>query len=549
MKSIQTKIIFLSLFCTLLAAVVVLCAGFYNTKSILDEDSVQIMNLLGESKTLEINETIHSIEQTVDTLYQFVLSQTDDVNRLITDEEYYNSYLQKIRELSENAAENTAGSIGVYLHFNPELFAPTDGFYMIKPTGTEHFIDHEVTDLSKYEKTDISNTGWYYQPMEAGKPIWMNPYKNANVGTEVISYVIPIYCQGTELGIIGMDIDMKILCDRVDEISVYETGYGFLMGIDGNVVYHQDCINGLQREDYEDETAVLAEMLRQGKKESEASSYCWKGIEKQLTYNKLHNGMYLVITVPTQEIATPQWVLVRSSLVMIVFVMLLSVFLVNKWVRTLIRPLKQLTDAARKLEMGDMNITIECKSKDEVGVLARSFQQMAKALKEYMEYMNQLAYTDAMTGLMNKAAYKKLVATLSKKIEEGKARFVIIVLDINNLKKINDTYGHEKGDSMIIAAANLMRETFGVQVFRVGGDEFVTILQNRELPKYKELMQRFENNVDKFNSSQEKIKEYVLQIALGAAVFENEKDKSYMDVFRRADALMYENKHWKKSRT
>lgn len=547
MKSIQTKIIFLSLFCTILVAIVVLGVSFYNTNGILDEDSEQIMNLLVEARTKEMNETIGSIEQTVDILYHFVLEQLGDVEALALEGEYYEEFLSKVRELAENAAQNTNGSIGVYLHFNPELFSPTSGFYMIRPTGEAEFKEHEVTDLSQYDKSDISNTGWYYQPIEAGEAIWMTPYKNANVGTEVVSYVIPIYCGDTEVGIIGMDIDMKVLCKKVASISVYESGYAFLMDSKGNIVYHKDHPAGLSTEEFTDEFVEVGNKIKEAQNSGKLLVYQWEGMEKQLKAGRLYNDMYLMVTVPTKEITTPQWQLVKHSVVLILVVLVLCICIIIKWVKSLIRPLRQLTDAAKKVEKGELDVTIECKTKDEVGVLARSFQQTVRALNEYIDYINQLAYTDAMTGLLNKTAYKKQVSTIEKNIADGNAEFALAVLDINNLKRVNDTYGHEIGDKMIMNAATLMREVFGMHVFRVGGDEFVVVFQNEELACYQQKLQDFNEQIEMFNKNSSDL-EYKLQIAVGADVYRKEDNKQFSDVFRCADTRMYENKQKLKSK-
>jgi FOG: GGDEF domain len=81
---------------------------------------------------------------------------------------------------------------------------------------------------------------------------------------------------------------------------------------------------------------------------------------------------------------------------------------------------------------------------------------------------------------MNKVAYDEAKIILNKKIAAGVANFCIIMIDINYLKKINDTYGHERGNEYLINACKLACDVFGKDnVYRVGGDEFVVIFVQR----------------------------------------------------------------------
>ena len=68
---------------------------------------------------------------------------------------------------------------------------------------------------------------------------------------------------------------------------------------------------------------------------------------------------------------------------------------------------------------------------------------MAGELQEYISYIHAQAYTDAMTGVGNKAAYMDRIKLLDRKIHEHMADFAVIVFDVNGLKRVNDSFGHE----------------------------------------------------------------------------------------------------------
>lgn len=113
----------------------------------------------------------------------------------------------------------------------------------------------------------------------------------------------------------------------------------------------------------------------------------------------------------------------------------------------------------------------------EVMSIGNRLSHMQNVLKDYLAYIHTQAYTDAMTGVGNKTAYIDLIHKLDKKISENSTRFSIIVLDVNGLKSINDNFGHEQGDMVISDAAEALKRVFTAdRVYRIGGDEFIIVL-------------------------------------------------------------------------
>ena len=150
----------------------------------------------------------------------------------------------------------------------------------------------------------------------------------------------------------------------------------------------------------------------------------------------------------------------------------------------------------------------------------------------------QQAYKDALTGVKNKLAYLEALAELETHVESGElTEYGIVVFDLNGLKHINDTLGHEAGDEYIKSACRLICRQFDHSpVFRIGGDEFVAILKDGDYSKREQLVSSFRKTID------DDLKSGSVIVASGLAVYDAAKDTSYNDVFRRADELMYEHK-------
>ena len=147
----------------------------------------------------------------------------------------------------------------------------------------------------------------------------------------------------------------------------------------------------------------------------------------------------------------------------------------------------------------------------------------------------RLAYKDVMTDLGNRAAFMKKQSELSPDAQVG-----YVIMDINNLKHTNDRYGHQAGDELICSAAECISRVFKDKgnAYRIGGDEFVVIIEDATEEYLEQLLRRLEEA--KAEKQRELQKPWKLQIAYGYAVHSG--TSSYDELFRLADDRMYECK-------
>ena len=125
---------------------------------------------------------------------------------------------------------------------------------------------------------------------------------------------------------------------------------------------------------------------------------------------------------------------------------------------------------------------------------------------------------------------------------ENPPQFGIVMMDCNELKEINDAYGHDKGDLYLQSACRMICATFAHSpVFRVGGDEFVAMLQNADYENRDALVADFERRCRAYDGASENPWEHA-SIATGMAVFDPLVDENVESVFRRADERMYMQK-------
>ena len=191
-------------------------------------------------------------------------------------------------------------------------------------------------------------------------------------------------------------------------------------------------------------------------------------------------------------------------------------------------------------KFADYNVDIIHSDTYEIKLLSTAFNNMARNLEEHERIQSLLAYRDSLTGLKNTNSYRVWVSEFDKAAE--KPETAIIMIDLNCLKETNDRYGHEAGDRLIVAAAHLIADTFKrSHVFRIGGDEFLVVLRNRDLKEYGELMKKLLAECAKrFITADGEM--LPVSLAMGYARYDSDEDTSFVDVFNKADDAMYENK-------
>ena len=163
--------------------------------------------------------------------------------------------------------------------------------------------------------------------------------------------------------------------------------------------------------------------------------------------------------------------------------------------------------------------------------------------KDHLKALNsekELARRDDLTGTKNKTAYLELTRSVQGNIDNGIdfLTFAIVVCDINGLKEINDTKGHQAGDDYIKQCAKLVCDIFTHSpVFRIGGDEFVVFIRGGDYACKDELFGKLRARVLENRATPGRA-----VVASGISAYDPSKDKRVAEVFKRADNMMYENK-------
>ena len=159
--------------------------------------------------------------------------------------------------------------------------------------------------------------------------------------------------------------------------------------------------------------------------------------------------------------------------------------------------------------------------------------------KRLLEVMKK----DPLTNVNNRRAYEDKEKYLQSEINsDSEIEFAIAMFDVNNLKLVNDSRGHDAGDEYLISACRLICNVFKHSpVYRVGGDEFIAILTGEDYENQNDLIKKMRNLMSPY-SNEVPLPDNYLSIACGISSFDRIKDFSVQDVVKRADDEMYKNK-------
>ena len=538
MYSIRTKFTLLTLSAIVVALCIATYIGVYSIQTLGKRDADQMLHLKCTSGAMNLETYFDGVERSVETVSTLVQDNFEHMPP-----EQLDSEVESVRHLFNKVANNTHGVLTYYFRLDPEFSKEHPGFWYVKDHG-EEFREHKVTDITQYDTNDTSALVWFTHPKALKKGVWLPPYYTENLDIRVISYNVPVYSHGQFVGVVGMEIDYETLANEVKKISLFENGYAFILDDNSNIIYHPQMDSTLQ---YGEKLAIDSPAEVKG---DHHIQYWFDGTQKEAVWLPLRNGMRLYVTVPLGEINRVWQRLIVLTLSVSFILLLLASFVMMNFAKRITKPLHELTNAAQQVANGNYDVVLEDNGNDEIGILTRSFRGLVEKTRDNIDSLHKKIYIDAMTSVGNKAAYGAYMQKIQDLIDnnvEG-LEFAIGVFDCDNLKHINDFYGHDKGDIYIKTASQLICRSFpNSPVFRIGGDEFAVILERNDFRDREKLFNQFRKNREEVRAAAEHEWEQA-NVTMGVAVYDPENDPAVIDVARRADKTMYETKRLRKEK-
>ncbi|MEQ9619353.1 MAG: diguanylate cyclase [Deltaproteobacteria bacterium] len=179
----------------------------------------------------------------------------------------------------------------------------------------------------------------------------------------------------------------------------------------------------------------------------------------------------------------------------------------------------------------------------EIGVIVNSRDVTER--KKIEERLRNLSITDDLTGLYNRRGFMTFADHHLKAAERRTEQILLVLIDVDGLKQINDAHGHGAGDQALVDTAGVIKQTFRSSdvTARVSGDEFVVLTTDTDGKGMESIRERLKENFEKSNSA--KRRPFRLAASFGVAVYDPHSPTSIDRLMSQADELMYEEKHSK----
>jgi diguanylate cyclase (GGDEF)-like protein len=417
--------------------------------------------------------------------------------------------------------------------------------------------------LLRADPYDPRTRPWYKNAVSTDKPVWSKIYNDFTSAEPTVTLAKAVYREDHSLiGVVATDVTLKVLSDFLRGMDISKNGVAYIIDGDGFIVATSSREVPVRRLKGEIERLSASEMKTSLISEIHQQSYAWQ--KAALTGNdapaatkqlKLKDGIVelavsslgrkqglnwmTVVAVPRDdfmsEINQGFSQSIAIAIACIIFALAIGLTIVDH----VIRDIRKLTEAAKRFGDGEPLSGLDIVRDDEIGILAQTFVEMENKLR-----------FDKLTQVANRESLFAQISYLQKQAKlmvPGFAGFTLLFIDLDRFKLVNDSYGHDAGDQVLVIIAARLRAAIreADEVARYGGDEFVLLI--------KEAMSSIEINhlVEKIITLvEEPIALLGVTVNVGASIgwaSFPEDGADYVRLIKVADSRMYHKKRDRKS--
>ncbi len=358
--------------------------------------------------------------------------------------------------------------------FSAFVWYPNSGITVFSPHGEWNIVDSAwdvIVDYPSVKGAMPSNN-------PARLAFWSPVYFDKDVKTWMTTYSIPIDIGGLWIATAGVDVSLEQLLALTNN-SVLPGSYNVILRDDGEIVAHPKLKQFLQDGKAQELADSALAVLRKGLGSHKAPT-----VVDDPALDYLYGmaslpgpGLTVSIVLPRSVISQEAFALGKMSIFSGLLALLLALagiyFALSDRV---LKPIKNLHDATRKLMHYEHDVTLVPRAQDELGEVTHAFAEMALRLNDRQRALRFQATHDALTALPNRSELFQRLATRINSDEQE--RFAVLFIDLDRFKMINDSLGHHFGDLLLREVATRIERVLpsGVDLGRFGGDEFLMIV-------------------------------------------------------------------------
>lgn len=240
-------------------------------------------------------------------------------------------------------------------------------------------------------------------------------------------------------------------------------------------------------------------------------------------------------------------VAINQTFLYVLFVIIFTVFIISIFIiifsLKLLHPLELLIEGIKKISAGDLSFSIKNVSNDEIGVVVDAFNDMTQKRKLIEDELEEMAIRDGLTGLYNHKFFYTLLEKEVARDDRYHNTVALLLIDIDHFKKVNDTYGHRAGDTILRALSQRLvrRARTTDHVCRYGGEEIAVILIETNITEAQSIAEELRILIEKEPFLIEDGQYISITVSIGVSVY-NEEAKDASMMVSNADNALYRAK-------
>lgn len=434
--------------------------------------------------------------------------------------------------------------------------------------------------VERFDNFDPRKRPWYVKATEEKTPVLSDVYNHFVVKLPTITASYPVLENGKVIAVFGVDYLLTWIGETLSSVSDDQIGMVYITDDDGNLIASSraadeifEMVSGESKLVSANESANA--LIRQsadvkfgdGVKELEINKNMY--YSKAVKYQNFGLDWELTILLSKEIILSDMQVALNRiyntmGISFILFIVL--AYLMTRWIT---KPILKLNAASLRLAEGKFEFVSDEIRQDELGQLSRSFNEMAikltnvvsglenqveertKALQEMNESLSRLSYSDGLTGLPNRRKFDDFYESAYQANALKERHMVLLMMDLDNFKSFNDTYGHLAGDDCLRLVSQVMLNMFPHKkdlVARYGGEEFSAVLQGYSKDEALAICEQLRKRINEIDIVVDGV---IIKVTISIGmVYFVPTDLSMMDDWiKSADFALYQAKHHGKNQT
>ncbi len=517
-----------------------------------------------DNKLISIKNTKNAkVEKTLDD----VSTSTKDL-AIIIEETYSKTTTETYKLILETMVDHNNSMLGLGIWFEPNTYNKNDDYEAIYAVELNGGI--RTDNIYALDNYDYLKKPFYRSAIDSKSTIFTDPYYDERIEKYILACATPMYdSEGNPLGVVTAVIDLSYLPTIIENYNTEESEL-YIINDDGVFVAHDDFSyveNGLNILTLNNKEIVSVGEQALSTAEG-ITSFTDNGEVFRVYYSTISNlGWKLMFVVSEASIAAPMqkinnYFLLFGGIALVISIMIMVV-IVRKNIE---KPIMMLVDEIELIANNSYDISVPkeiTEQNDEFGKLGKTLESMKMQLKQYqtdlessleknsktaieLELQNRvleskinevefLSFHDQLTGLNN----RRLFELKLNEINNTKHFPIhVIVSDVNSLKMINDSFGHEMGNALLCEYVDVLKNSKidTELIYRTGGDEFIFIIPNSSQKEVSSLIEEISLECKNRN-----LNGFTLSVSFGYAVF-NDENKSIYEILQIAEDKMLQNK-------